>query len=137
MLDRMTVATITPLHLADFTFPPDSPMAGEAGVVLAFFVRHPAGTLLFDTGVLEGNEEVDGPYDSRRGYHVSCGVAPDLMEASKNAIRYMIDHLGKTYRLSPEEAYVLCSVAVDLHISEVVDAPNWIVSAFLPLDLFQ
>jgi acetamidase/formamidase len=76
-------------------------------------------------------------YDSRRGYHVTCGVAPDLMEASKNAVRHMIEHLGKTYRLSPEEAYVLCSVAVDLHLSEVVDAPNWIVSAFLPLDLFQ
>jgi acetamidase/formamidase len=30
----------------------------------------------------------------------------------------------------------LCSVAVDLRISEVVDAPNWVVSAFLPKDLF-
>ncbi len=29
-----------------------------------------------------------------------------------------------------------CSVAVDLRISEVVDAPNWVVSAFLPQDLF-
>jgi len=35
-----------------------------------------------------------------------------------------------------EAAYALCSVAVDLRISEVVDAPNWVVSAFLPLDLF-
>jgi acetamidase/formamidase len=31
---------------------------------------------------------------------------------------------------------MLCSVAVDLKISEVVDAPNWVVSAFLPKDLF-
>lgn len=76
-------------------------------------------------------------HQSERGYHVTCGVAPDLMEASKNAVRHMIEHLGTTYRLTPEEAYVLCSVAVDLRISEVVDAPNWIVSAFLPLDLFK
>ena len=39
--------------------------------------------------------------------------------------------------LTREEAYVLCSVAVDLRISEIVDAPNWVVSAFLPLDLFR
>ena len=71
------------------------------------------------------------------GYHVTCGVAPDLMEASKNAVRHMIEHLGIAYGLSGEDAYVLCSVAVDLRISEIVDAPNWIVSAFLPLDLFR
>ncbi len=76
-------------------------------------------------------------HQSASGYHVTCGVAPDLMEASQNAVRHMIEHLGKRFRLTPEEAYVLCSVAVDLRISEVVDAPNWIVSAFLPLDLFK
>ncbi len=38
--------------------------------------------------------------------------------------------------LTREEAYVLSSVAVDLKISEVVDAPNWVVSAFLPLAVF-
>ena len=31
---------------------------------------------------------------------------------------------------------MLCSVAVDLKISEIVDAPNWIISAFLPLSIF-
>jgi acetamidase/formamidase len=34
------------------------------------------------------------------------------------------------------EAYVLCSVAVDLKISEIVDKPNWLVSAFLPESVF-
>ena len=38
-------------------------------------------------------------------------------------------------RSSKEDAYCLASVAVDLKISEVVDAPNWIVSAFLPLEI--
>jgi formamidase len=35
------------------------------------------------------------------------------------------------------QAYVICSVAVDLKISNVVDLPNVTVSAFLPEDIFQ
>jgi acetamidase/formamidase len=38
--------------------------------------------------------------------------------------------------LSREQAYIVCSVAADLKISEIVDAPNWIVSAFLPESIF-
>ncbi|HSK85883.1 MAG TPA: acetamidase/formamidase family protein [Rubrobacter sp.] len=34
-------------------------------------------------------------------------------------------------------AYALCSVAVDLRISQVVDVPNLLVSALLPLDIFM
>ena len=34
------------------------------------------------------------------------------------------------------QAYVVASVAVDLRISQVVDVPNFIVSAFLPLEIF-
>jgi acetamidase/formamidase len=48
----------------------------------------------------------------------------------------MIAVLTTNHGLTREEAYVLCSVAVDLKISEVVDAPNWLVSAFLPKGLF-
>jgi acetamidase/formamidase len=58
------------------------------------------------------------------------------MEATRAATRAMLDHLVRSYGLSRQEAYVLCSVAVDLKISEVVDAPNWIVFAYLPLVLF-
>jgi acetamidase/formamidase len=61
---------------------------------------------------------------------------PDLFAASQQAVRYMIDHLVRERGLSREEAYVLCSVTVDLKISEIVDAPNWIVSAFLPEGVF-
>ncbi len=70
------------------------------------------------------------------GYHVSTGVAPDLMEATKQAVRATIEQLVDRHDLSREEAYALCSVAVDLRIHEVVDAPNWVVGAFLPNDIF-
>ena len=71
-----------------------------------------------------------------RGYHATTGIAPDLMQAAKDSIRDMIDYLGREHRLAPELAYALCSVAVDLRISEVVDVPNWVVSAYLPKTIF-
>jgi len=70
------------------------------------------------------------------GYYVTTGVAPDLMEAARDAVRAMIDHLGRAYGLDSQLAYALCSVAVDLRISEVVDAPNWVVSAHLAKGVF-
>jgi len=89
---------------------------------------------------LDGPEfETTGPLSPRTngGHHyVTTGIAPDLMEASREAIRAMIRHLVAKRGLTREEAYVLSSVAVDLKISEVVDAPNWVVSAFLPLAIF-
>ena len=48
----------------------------------------------------------------------------------------MIDHLTATYALSREDAYLLCSLAVDLKISEIVDAGVYIVSALLPEAIF-
>jgi len=72
-----------------------------------------------------------------KGYYATTGVAPDLLDAAKDAIRAMIDHLGKEYSLEPQLAYALCSVAVNLRISEVVDMPNWVVSAVLPRHIFQ
>ena len=71
------------------------------------------------------------------GYHATTGVAPDLMAAIRQSIERMIAYLVDRLRITDEEAYALCSVAVDLKISEVVDAPNWVVSAFVPNDLFH
>lgn len=69
-------------------------------------------------------------------YYATDGIGPDLMEAARNAIRHMIDHLQRAYGLSRPDAYMLCSVIVDLKLCEVVDAPNWVVSAFLPQSVF-
>lgn len=72
-----------------------------------------------------------------KGYDVTTGIGPDLMEASKNAVRGMIDLLGKTHGLNAENAYMLCSVCGDLRISEIVDRPNWVVSMYLPRVVFD
>lgn len=71
-----------------------------------------------------------------KGYHVTTGIAPDLMVATQDAVRDMIEYLGRQYKLDPAEAYALCSVACDLRISEVVDVPNWVVSFYLPRSIF-
>src|SRR5690606_37922741 len=73
---------------------------------------------------------------SRGGFNATTGVSPDLMTAARDAIRDMIEHIGREYGLAPDLAYMLCSVAVDLKISEIVDAPNWVVSAQLPKGIF-
>jgi acetamidase/formamidase len=71
------------------------------------------------------------------GYFVTTAHGPDLLVDSQNAIRYMIEHLMAEHAVSAEQAYSLCGAAVDLKISEIVDAPNWIVSAYLPLAIFE
>ncbi len=70
------------------------------------------------------------------GYHITTAHGPDLMENAKNAVRYMLEWLVTNYRLTESQAYCLCSTAGDLKISEIVDAPNWIVSMHMPLSIF-
>ena len=62
--------------------------------------------------------------------------AENLTLACRNALLRMIELLQER-GWSREQAYVLCSVAVDLRISNVVDVPNFVVSAFLPEEIFQ
>ena len=57
--------------------------------------------------------------------------------AARDAVRRMIDWLGREHGLAPIDAYLLCSVAVDLRISEIVDMPNVIVTAHCPLSIFD
>ena len=68
--------------------------------------------------------------------HVVTGVAEDLHEAARSAVRGMVDHLATRRGLAPEEAYALASVAGDLRIHEVVNAPRWVVGMSLPEAVF-
>ena len=55
--------------------------------------------------------------------------------AARNALLSMLDLIVQR-GYTPEQAYAICSVAVDLKISNIVDLPNITVSAFLPQDIF-
>lgn len=67
-----------------------------------------------------------------KGYEVTTGIGPDLMEGARSAVSQMIDLLSGRHGLKPVEAYMLCSVCGDLRISEIVDQPNWVVSFYFP-----
>jgi len=80
-----------------------------------------------------------GPLQPRydeRGYFAISALGPDLMENAQNALRDMIQWLGREHGLSREDAYVLCSLAADLKISQIVDRPNYGVSLYLALSVF-
>jgi acetamidase/formamidase len=70
-------------------------------------------------------------------YHVCTGVHADLLEATCEATRAVIDHIVDRHGRSRQEAYAIASVSVDLRIHEVVDVPNWVVGAFLPEAIFS
>jgi acetamidase/formamidase len=69
-------------------------------------------------------------------WYGTTGVGPDLYANSQEAVRAMIEYITGRTGLSREDAYVLASLAVDLRISEIVDAGQYVVSALLPLSVF-
>jgi formamidase len=90
--------------------------------------------------------EFTEPARPQRSYFATTGIPVDgsgvnhhfdLYVAAQVAVREMIDYLVATRGLTREQAYALCSVAVDLRISEVVNTPNGVVAALLPLDVFD
>ena len=66
-----------------------------------------------------------------------ANVSEDLTISARHALLQMIDYLVKEQGLTREQAYILCSVAVDLRVGQVVDVPNFIVSAVLNMDVFD
>lgn len=69
--------------------------------------------------------------------YATDGIGPDLLGAARDALRRMIDWLGREHGVAPGDAYMLCSVGVDLRISEIVDMPNYVVTAHCPLSIFE
>ncbi len=64
-------------------------------------------------------------------------MSEDLTIAARHALVQMIDYLNREHGLTREQAYILCSVAVDLRVGQVVDVPNFVVTAVLNLDVFD
>jgi acetamidase/formamidase len=69
-------------------------------------------------------------------YYATTGFAVTLDEAARKTTRYMVDYLANEWGISREDAYMLCSLAGDLHIAEAVDKPNMLVVMHLPKSIF-
>ena len=71
-----------------------------------------------------------------RGYMGTMGIDADLMEGARLAVRAMIERLHAERGLAREDAYILASLAGDLHIHEIVDAGVWNVGFTIPRAVF-
>jgi len=68
-------------------------------------------------------------------HYIAMGLHTDLDEAAKLATREMIDFLVAEKKMNRDEAYILCSVAVDLHVTQLVDGTKG-VHAMLAKSMF-
>jgi len=66
-----------------------------------------------------------------------ANLSEDLTLAARNALIKMIAYIQREHGLTAEQSYILASVAVDLRVGQVVDVPNYVVTAVLNLDVFD
>ena len=85
------------------------------------------------------------PEDSRPFYATtgltgssdSANREDDLNRAVRVALENMISHLCNEYGLTRQQAYALCSVAVNLRVAQIVNSPNHLVTATIFTDIFR
>ncbi|MYK69514.1 MAG: acetamidase/formamidase family protein [Gammaproteobacteria bacterium] len=92
--------------------------------------------VVFEVEVMENTRGMVEPQYESDDYYAVTGFATTIDEAARKATRYMIDYLVAEHGLTREEAYVLCSIAGDMKISETVDVPHMLVSMHMPKGIF-
>lgn len=84
---------------------------------------------VFELKLLKGKKlYLNEPQYETDDYYAVTAFGTTLDEATKKAVQYMIEYLVIEHGLSEEDAYMLCSLAGDLKIAEVVDVPNMLVT---------
>jgi acetamidase/formamidase len=69
-------------------------------------------------------------------HFMTMGLDPDLDEASRLATREMVDYLVAEKGLSRDDAYILCSLSADLHVTQAVDGTKG-VHAMIAKSIFK
>src|SRR5579862_1392072 len=90
------------------------------------------GTLQF---IVHKNTNQKYPRAESPTHYISMGFHPELYEATRIAVREMIDFLVAEKHLSRDDAYMLISVSGDVDITELVDG-NKGVHVMLPKSIF-
>jgi acetamidase/formamidase len=62
----------------------------------------------------------------------TTGIGPDLFQAARDATRRAVDLVASRTGIDPVDAYLLLSLTGELRVSEIVDAPNWVMSMHIP-----
>lgn len=81
--------------------------------------------------------ETDAASQRKGPAWMTTGIGPNLFEGARQATEHMVAWIEELAHLSRPDAYLLASVAGDLKISEVVDAPHWVVSMHLSKSILQ
>lgn len=85
--------------------------------------------------IVHKNKPLAWPRIETPTHYISMGTNEDLTEATKIAVREMIDFLQTEKGLSRNDAYMLCSAAVDFNITQLVDGKKG-VHGMLPKNVF-
>ena len=67
---------------------------------------------------MKNKPAIQEPQYETDDYYAVTGYGTTIDIATKKAVNYMVDHLSNNYDISPEDAYMLCSLAGDLKIAE-------------------
>jgi acetamidase/formamidase len=91
---------------------------------------------VFKVNVIKNRRAIQEVQYETDAYYATTGFATTLDEAARKATRYMVDYLANVRGMSREDAYMLCSLAGDLHVAEAVDTPSMLVVMHLPKNIF-
>jgi acetamidase/formamidase len=91
--------------------------------------------IVYEVRVIKDGRNIQEPQYETDDYYAVTAFATTIDEAARKATRYMIDYLVEEHGLNRTEAYVLCSLAADLKISETVDVPHMLVSMHIPKEV--
>ena len=124
--DKDLVAGTTlfiPVHARGALFEVGDGHAGQGGgeVDLSALETSLIGTFQF---IVRKDMHLRWPRAETPTRYLTMGLNADVTEATKMAVREMIDFLVQEKHLSRDDAYMLASVAADLEITEVVDGNN-------------
>lgn len=124
-----------PVHVPGALFEVGDGHAGQGNgeVDITALETSLVGTFQF---VLHKGMHLKWPRGETPTYWIAMGLDPDLNEALKIAVREAIDFLVTEKHLSREDAYMLCSTAVDFNVTQAVDGTKG-VHALIPKSLFR
>ena len=85
---------------------------------------------------LRKGQQLKWPRAETPTHYMTMGLDPDLDEATRLATREMVEYLVAEKRMSRDDAYILCSLAADLRVTQAVDGTKGI-HALIPKSIFK
>lgn len=136
-LDLKELVAGTTLYLpvftkgANFSVGDGHAVQGDGEVCITALETALGGTFEF---ILRKDLKLDMPRAETPTHWISVGLDEDLDDAAKQALRQMIKLMRELAGLAPEDAYMLCSLGVDFHVTQLVDG-NKGIHGMLPKSL--